>query len=99
MYKSFFGLRSNPFSVNPDPRYLCMTAHAKEALACLTYGIHGRKGFVVLTGEVGTGKTTLLNKLQEWLRRHHIRSAFIFNPRLEVDQFLSYMMTDFGIAG
>ncbi len=55
MYKEFFGLRANPFNVNPDPRYLFLTRHTEEALACLTYGIQSRKGFVLLTGEVGTG--------------------------------------------
>src|SRR5258708_4046953 len=54
MYKEFFGLRANPFNVNPDPRYLFLTRHTEEALACLTYGIQSRKGFVLLTGEVAT---------------------------------------------
>lgn len=97
MYKEFFGLRANPFNVNPDPRYLFLTRHTEEALACLTYGIQSRKGFVLLTGEVGTGKTTLINKLLEWLRLQHVATAFIFNSRLNVPQFLDYMMTDFGI--
>jgi general secretion pathway protein A len=97
MYKDFFGLRANPFNVNPDPRYLFLTRHTEEALACLTYGIQSRKGFVLLTGEVGTGKTTLINKLMEWLRLQHVATAFVFNSRLNVPQFLDYMMTDFGI--
>src|ERR1700745_758009 len=97
MYKEFFGLRANPFNVNPDPRYLFLTRHTEEALACLTYGIQSRKGFVLLTGEVGTGKTTLINKLLEWLRLQQVATAFIFNSRMNVPQFLDYMMTDFGI--
>lgn len=97
MYKKFFGLRENPFNVNPDPRYLYVTPHTEEALSCLTYGIQNRKGFVLLTGEVGTGKTTLINKLLEWLRREGISTAFIFNPRLSEDQFFEFMMADFGI--
>jgi general secretion pathway protein A len=97
MYKEFFGLRANPFNVNPDPRYLFLTRHTEEALACLTYGIQSRKGFVLLTGEVGTGKTTLINKLLEWLRLQQVATAFIFNSRLNVPQFLDYMMADFGI--
>lgn len=97
MYKEFFGLRANPFNVNPDPRYLFLTRHTEEALACLTYGIQSRKGFVLLTGEVGTGKTTLINKLLEWLRVQQVPTAFIFNPRMNVPQFLDYMMADFGI--
>jgi general secretion pathway protein A len=97
MYKEFFGLRANPFNVNPDPRYLFLTRHTEEALACLTYGIQSRKGFVLLTGEVGTGKTTLINKLLEWLRLQQVATAFIFNSRMNVPQFLDYMMADFAI--
>jgi type II secretory pathway predicted ATPase ExeA len=97
MYKEFFGLRANPFNVNPDPRYLFLTRHTEEALACLTYGIQSRKGFVLLTGEVGTGKTTLINKLLEWLRLQQVATAFVFNSRFNVPQFLDYMMADFGI--
>jgi general secretion pathway protein A len=97
MYKEFYGLKANPFNVNPDPRYLFLTRHTEEALACLTYGIQSRKGFVLLTGEVGTGKTTLINKLLEWLRTQQVATAFIFNSRMNVPQFLDYMMADFGI--
>ena len=97
MYKNFFGLRANPFNVNPDPRYLYTTRHTREALACLTYGIQSRKGFVLLTGEVGTGKTTLLNKFLEWLRMQRVATAYIFNPRLTTTEFFDFMMADFGI--
>lgn len=97
MYKKFFGLRENPFNVNPDPRYLCLNKHTQEALACLTYGIQSRKGFILLSGEVGTGKTTLLNKLLDWLHRERVATAFIFNSRLNVTQFFDFMMADFGI--
>jgi general secretion pathway protein A len=97
MYKDFFGLRASPFNINPDPRYLFLTRHTEEALACLTYGVQSRKGFVLLTGEVGTGKTTLINKLREWLRLQQVATAFVFNSRLNVPQFLDYMMADFGI--
>jgi general secretion pathway protein A len=97
MYKKFFGLRENPFNVSPDPRYLFNTRHTEEALSCLTYGIQNRRGFVLLTGEVGTGKTTLVNKLLEWLHRQGLPTAFIFNSRLSVAQFFDFMMADFGI--
>jgi len=97
MYKNFFGLRANPFNVNPDPRFLFSTQHTEEALSCLTFGIQSRKGFVLLTGEVGTGKTTLLNKFMEWLQQQRVRTAFIFNSRMNVPEFLDYMMADFGI--
>src|SRR5712692_128174 len=98
MYKKFFGLRENPFNVNPDPRYLFSTRHTEEALAVLTYGIQSRKGFILLSGEVGTGKTTLLNKLLDWLHRENMVTAFVFNPRLNVTQFMDFMMADFGIT-
>ncbi len=98
MYQNFFGLRESPFNVNPDPRYLYMTRQAQEALACLTYGIRTRKGFIVLTGEVGTGKTTLLNRLLDWLRNDHVATAFIFNSRLSVPQVFDFIMADFGIS-
>jgi general secretion pathway protein A len=97
MYENFFRLKENPFNVNPDPRYLYMTGNNLEALSCLTYGIERRKGFILLTGEVGTGKTTLLNKLLEWLRQGDVATAFVFNPRLSVPEFFDFMMTDFGI--
>lgn len=97
MYKTFFGLKANPFNVNPDPKFLFGTKHTYEALACLAYGIQNRKGFMLLTGEVGTGKTTILNKLLEWLRSQRVSSAFIFNPRLDVVQFFDFMFADFGI--
>jgi len=97
MYKKFFGLKENPFNVNPDPRYLFLTHYTQEALACLTYGIETRKGFILLTGEVGTGKTTLINKLLEWLHKERVSTAFVFNPRLSVSQFFDFMMADFGI--
>jgi len=97
MYKKFFGLKESPFNVNPDPRYLFLTPYTQEALACLTYGIETRKGFILLTGEVGTGKTTLINKLLEWLHKERVCTAFVFNPRLSVSQFFDFMLADFGI--
>lgn len=98
MYKQFFGLQADPFAVNPDPSYLFITRHTEQAFACLTYGIQSRKGFVLLTGEVGTGKTTLISKLLHWLRPQQVATAFIFNSLLNVPQFLDYMMADFGIS-
>jgi general secretion pathway protein A len=97
MYERSFGLRENPFNVNPDPRYLFLTGPIQEALAVLTYGIQNRKGFVLLTGEVGTGKTTLLHKLLDWLRVQRIATAYIFNSRLNVSQLFDFMMAEFEI--
>ncbi len=97
MYKEFFGLKENPFSANPDPRFLVPTRETEETFASLTYGIQQRRGFILLTGEVGTGKTTILNMFLEWLRGANVATAFIFNPRLSVVEFMDFMMTDFGI--
>jgi len=98
MYKAFFGLNSNPFNISPDPSQLLLTRATREALACLMYGLHTRRGFVLLTGEVGTGKTTLLNLLLEQLHANQAATAFIFNPRMEVDEFFDFMLRDFGVT-
>ena len=98
MYNEFFGLKENPFNVSPDPRYLYRTHHVQEALACLIYGIQARKGFVLLTGEVGTGKTTVLNDLLDWCHREGIPTAFVFNPRLNEAEFFDFILADFGIT-
>ena len=97
MYKSFFGLRVLPFGTSPDPRFLYMMPQIREALACLQYGIASRKGFVVMTGEVGTGKTTLLKTVLSTFSKDRVSSAFVFNPRLDVLDFLEFVLTDFGI--
>jgi type II secretory pathway predicted ATPase ExeA len=97
MYKKFFGLRENPFNVNPDPRYLFFTQAMEEAMSALTYGIDTRKGFLLLTGEVGTGKTTLLNRLLDWLRGRNVATAFVFNSHLNVNQLFDFILNDFEI--
>lgn len=97
MYQSFFGLRNFAFQASPDPRFLCMTTHTREVLASLQYGIAERKGFVVLTGEVGTGKTTLLRSVLSWFPEHRVSVAFVFNPKLDPLDFLEFVLTDFGI--
>lgn len=98
MYKSFFHLHSNPFNSSPDPRFLYMMPHTREALAGLEHGITARKGFVVLTGEVGTGKTTLLRRALSTLEQSNVFTSFIFNPRLEVLDFLEFVLNDFGLS-
>src|SRR5437588_12101419 len=87
MYKAFFGLTENPFNLSPDPAFLYRSAQHEEALANLIYGVQSRKGFIVLSGEVGTGKSTLLECLRNFLVAQQIDSAYIFNSRLTVDQF------------
>jgi general secretion pathway protein A len=94
MYNAFFGFRENPFNLTPDPAVLYRSRHHEEALANLMYGVQSRKGFVVLTGEVGTGKTTMLECLQDFLAAHRIDFAFLFNSRLTVDQFFEMIAYD-----
>jgi len=98
MYQNFFGLSEAPFNVNPDPRYLYMTKEIEEALAGLMYGIEGRKGFVTLIGEVGNGKTTLVNRLLGWLDQQQIHTAFIFNSRVNSTQLFEFILAEFEIA-
>ena len=80
MYKAFFGLNSTPFNLSPDPSFLYRSAQHEEALASLIYGVQSRKGFIVLTGEVGTGKTTMLECLRDHLTAppHAVRLPFQF---------------------
>jgi general secretion pathway protein A len=98
MYNGFFKLQSSPFGTSPDPRFLYMMPHTREALACLEYGISARKGFTVLTGEVGTGKTTLLRRALSSFSTRRVSTAFVFNPRLDVLDFFEFVLTDFGIV-
>src|SRR6201987_1131222 len=98
MYKSFFGLRENPFNVNPDPRFLYMTKEIEEALTGVMYGIQTRKGFITLTGEVGTGKTTLVNRLLDWLHHRNARTAFLFTSRMNSNQLFDFILAEFDIV-
>jgi general secretion pathway protein A len=98
MYKRFFGLRESPFNINPDPRFLHRTPRVQEALDQLTYGIQNRKGLLLLTGEVGTGKTTLINHLLDWLHQRKIPTAFIFNSHLKSNHLFDFIFNDFGIS-
>ncbi|HTQ61087.1 MAG TPA: AAA family ATPase [Candidatus Solibacter sp.] len=94
MYKRFFNLQRNPFEITPDPRFLFSTKQHNEALASLYYGVKRRKGFVVLTGEVGTGKTMLVRCLLQILRQANVAYAYLFNPRLTAVEFLQYIAGD-----
>lgn len=98
MYKSFFNLKRNPFEITPDPSFLFATRKHNEALASLYYGVRRHKGFVVMTGEVGTGKTLLIRCLLELLARNQVGFAYIFNSRLNAMEFLRYVAGDFGLT-
>jgi general secretion pathway protein A len=94
MYNAFFGFTQNPFNMSPDPSFLFRSPQHEEALANLIYGVQSRKGFVVLTGEVGTGKTTMLECLRDFLAAQQIAFASLFNSRLTVEQFLELLAYD-----
>src|ERR1700710_1638356 len=96
MYAPFFGLRQEPFSIAPDPRYLFMSDRHREALAHLLYGVGGGGGFVLLTGEIGAGKTTVCRCFLEQIPRR-CNVAYIFNPKLTVIELLKSVCEEFGI--
>jgi general secretion pathway protein A len=97
IYNAYFGLAQNPFNISPDPDFLYRSPQHEEALANLIYGVRSRKGFIVLSGEVGTGKTTMLECLRDYLDSQRIEFAFIFNSRLTPDQFFEMMAYDFDL--
>jgi general secretion pathway protein A len=94
MYNAFFGFSENPFSLSPDPAFFYRSEQHEEALANLVYGVQARKGFIVLTGEVGTGKTTMLECLRDYLEAQYMEFAFIFNSRINTEQFFEMIAYD-----
>ena len=98
MYKEFFGLERLPFSLTPDPSFLYLPPKHREALAGLTYSILERKGFVVLTGDAGTGKTTLINAVFSRLPSDRVESSIVLNPTLSASEFLEGVLLDFDLS-
>jgi len=96
MYTKFYNLKERPFNLTPDPRFLFLGETHREALAHLVYAVRERKGFMVMTGEVGTGKTTLLHALLKKLDAN-TKTVFIFNPMLEAKDFFKFVCFDLGI--
>ena len=97
VYRAFFGLTDDPFSLSPDPAFLYRSEQHEEALSNLIYGVQARKGFIVLTGEVGTGKTTMLECLRDWLTQQRVEFAFVFNSRINSSEFLHMVAYDFDL--
>ncbi|GJJ05281.1 ATPase AAA [Duganella rhizosphaerae] len=97
MYTHFFNLKQSPFSIAPDPRYLFMSERHREALAHLLYGVGSGGGFVLLTGEIGAGKTTVCRCFMEQIPEN-CKLAYIFNPKLSVEELLLSICDEFGIA-
>jgi general secretion pathway protein A len=94
MYNAFFGFSESPFSLSPDPAFFYRSERHEEALANLVYGVQARKGFIVLSGEVGTGKTTMLECLRDYLEANFIEFAFLFNSRINSEQFFEMIAYD-----
>jgi general secretion pathway protein A len=97
MYCDFFGFKEQPFAITPNPRFIFLSKNHKEAFAHLLYGIESHAGFIELTGEVGSGKTTILRSLLGQLDDTKHRTALIFNPRLSADELLRTINREFGI--
>jgi general secretion pathway protein A len=97
MYETFFGLARSPFGISPDPHFLFLTAAHREALAGLVYAIVNRKGFVVLSGDAGTGKTTLLRAVVDSMPANLAQFGLILNPALTRAEFLELAMLEFGM--
>ncbi len=98
MYLRFYGFREKPFTLTPNPRFVFLSKNHREAFAHLLYGINNRAGFMALTGEVGTGKTTVLRSLLGQLDADHHRTALIFNPSLSPPELLQNINREFGIS-
>jgi len=96
MYESFFGLTELPFNVTPDPRFVYFSQQHREALSALMYGVESRRGFIQITGEIGTGKTTLCRALLQRMS-DRVHSALVFNPKLSEFELLQTIVEDFGI--
>jgi general secretion pathway protein A len=97
MYLDFYGLREKPFNLTPDPRFIYLSKNHREAFAHLLYGINNRAGFILLTGEVGSGKTTVLRSLLSQLDGDHYRTALIFNPCLSSPELIQNINREFAI--
>src|SRR5436189_2527465 len=98
MYQQFYGLTDRPFTLTPNPRFVFYSQRYREAESQLLYGINNREGFMLVTGQPGTGKTTLCRDLIEKFDHSRIHSALIFNPFLNAHEMLATLLGEFGIT-
>ena len=98
MYEAFFGFSEKPFSLTPNPKYVFYSQQYREAEGQLLYGINNREGFMLVTGQPGTGKTTLCRDIMEKMNRDKVQSALLFNPFLNAHEMLSALLGDFGVS-
>lgn len=96
MYQSFYGFKEMPFNITPDPKFLYLSPTHQEALQHLKYGVQEKKGFIVLVGEVGCGKTTLCRRFLNEIDSSHFDTALILNPRVTETQMLKSILTELG---
>jgi general secretion pathway protein A len=97
MYEEFYGLKEKPFNLTPDPRFFFLSENHREAFEHLLYGIREKEGFILITGEVGTGKTTLCRALLNKIGSNATDSALVFNPMLSEQELLQCILSDFGV--
>ena len=97
MYAAYFGLKENPFSLSPEPRYLFLSEQHRDALNCMIYGIKEKKGFVLISGDIGTGKTTICRSLINLLD-DSVETALIFNTAISDLDLLETVIGEYGIA-
>ena len=98
MYEAFFGLRERPFELTPNPRFLLMTSHHREALTTLEYGLSGRTGIALLVGEAGTGKTTIVHAALQSQSARQSRVVYLNNPSLTRAEFIEFLAAGFGLS-
>lgn len=98
MYREYYGLTERPFDLTPDPRYLYLTPMHREALAAVQYGITARRGIVVVIGEAGTGKTTIVRAAIRALKGQKVRSIYLNNPMLSRSEFFQFLARAFGLS-
>ncbi len=98
MYCEYYGLKEKPFNITSDPSFFYLSSSHREALSHLTYGINSRKGIIVISGEIGTGKTTLCRVFLTQSQQNNIKTAFIINPNFSTKELLEAIIADFGIS-